>query len=66
MRCEGGVIVSATGLNDRRVAGSFHATHLGIQRLSLAPFDALTAACECASLSKGGSSQSVRPNAGRM
>lgn len=65
MMCDCGVIVIGTGLGDRHVAGAFNTTNFGMQRLSLAPLGALSAACECASLSKRGSSQSAWPHAGR-
>lgn len=57
MTCEGGMNVVASGLNHRRYAGVFFPTNLGMQRLSLAPLGALSAACERASLPKRGSSQ---------
>lgn len=65
MQCEGGTLVNALGSNHRRYVGAFDTINLGMQRLSAASLGALTAACECASLSARGSSQSVGPNAGR-
>lgn len=65
MTCDCGMIVIATGLSVRHVAGTFNTTNFGMQRLPLAPLGALSAACKCASLSERGSSQSAWPHAGR-